>query len=297
VASEPDQNIAPRAILMGIGFMFLAALTLPFLNTSAKYLAAEIAVWQIVWARYTGHMVYMLALFGPRRGIGLFATRRPGLQLARSALLLGATVCYFTALKNVSVPLAAAIGFTSPLIVTVLAVPLLGESVGIRRWIAVGVGFAGALVVIRPGLGHVHWSAVLVLGSAACYALYQILTRRVSAYDDAQTSITYTALVGTAATSLALPWVWQAPATSVQWLLLAGLGAFAGTGHYFVVRAFQQGPASVISPFNYLQLLGATALGYVVFGDVPDAWTWTGAAMIVGSGIYVTYRESRRRRA
>ena len=283
--------VAPR--LRGIAYMCAAALVLPFMNAGVKYLTARYPVPEIVWARYAGHLVYCLVLFMPGRGVSLFVTRRPALQFGRSLLLLLATICYFSALPYVPLATAAAIGFTSPLIVTLLAIPMLGEQVGVRRWAAAFVGFAGALVIIRPGLGSTHWAASLIIGTASAYALYQILTRRVSAHDTPETSITYAAIVGTVATMPVLPFVWKAPETVLDALIFLSLGGFAGVGHFFVVKAFQSTAASVIAPFQYLQLLNATALGYLLFGHLPDLWTWVGVLMIAGSGLYIIYRESR----
>jgi drug/metabolite transporter (DMT)-like permease len=238
----------------------------------------------------------VVALFAPRHGLRLLRTQRPGIQISRSTLLLGCTACYFTALGFISLPTAAAINFTAPIIVTVLAIPLLGEQVGWRRLSAAVFGFAGALVIIRPGAGAVHPAGLLVLATAVMYAFYQILTRRVSASDPAHVSVAWMAVVGTLLTSAVLPWFWLTPEGPRGWLLLLSTGGFAALGHFFVVKALQHAPASVVSPFSYGQLLGAALLGHVLFGQLPDRWTWAGAGMIVGSGLYIAYREEVRRR-
>ena len=285
-------------VLKGIGFMCIAVLILPFLNAVAKLLLADgMSVVQVVWARYTVHLLFAVALFAPGRGLRLLRTRRLGTQLTRSALLLGCTAFYFGALPYIALPTAAAINFAAPIIVTVLAVPMLGETVGWRRMLAVCFGFLGVLVIIRPGLGVIHPAGLLVLVTALMYALYQIFTRRVAALDSPQTSVMYMAVVGTLASSLALPWYWSTPQGLGGWLLLLSTGCFAGIGHFFVVKALQHAPASIVSPFSYGQLLGAAALGYWLWGDVPDLWTWIGAAMIVLSGMYIAYRESVRKKA
>ncbi|MCP5151503.1 MAG: DMT family transporter [Ectothiorhodospiraceae bacterium] len=290
--SQPSpSHAAHHHVGRGIAFMCTAALVLPFLNAGAKLLGGEYPIVEIVWARYAGHLLCMMLVFMPRRGLRLFATRRPGLHVVRSALLLASTLCYFTALRYISLPTAAAINFTSPIIVTLLAIPMLGEQVGWRRMTAVGFGFLGALVIIRPGTDAVHPAAVLVLGSASAYALYQVLTRRAAATDPADTSVTWTAVVGTLGASLVLPWHWETPHTATHAAILASLGAVAGLGHYFVVKAFQHAPASIVSPFSYAQLLGAAVLGFAIFGQLPDVWVWVGAAMIVAAGLYITYRE------
>jgi drug/metabolite transporter (DMT)-like permease len=209
-------------------------------------------------------------------------------------LLCTSTAIYITALASTSLPTAAAISFTGPLIVTALSPFLLGERIGIRRWVAVMAGFLGALIIVRPGLGVQHWAAFLVFGSAATSALYQILTRKLAAHDPAETSITYIALAGFLLTSVALPFYWTTPSTVSDGLVFVGLGVFGGFGHYFLVRAYELAPASFISPFNYGQLIGTTVLSYAVFGQLPDLWTWVGSFIIVASGLFILRRERKR---
>jgi drug/metabolite transporter (DMT)-like permease len=281
-----------RAVL----YMMCAAVLIPLLNTSAKYLARDYPIVEITWARYAGHFVYMLVAFLPRRGTRLLVASRPVLQLVRSTLLCASTAIFFTALSFVPLPTATAISFTGPFIVTILAPLLLGEAVGRRRWAAVACGFLGALVIVRPGLGVEHWAAFLVFGSATTSALYQILTRKLAAHDPAETSITYIALAGFVLTTFGLPFVWKTPATLLDLSLFVGLGVFGGFGHYFIVRAFELAPAPFVSPFNYSQLVGATVLSFAVFGQLPDLWTCLGMLIIAGSGIYMLFSERRRGR-
>lgn len=278
-----------RAVL----FMLLAINLLPFMNVAAKFLSGDYHTVQVVWARYTGHLLFVMIMFMPRRGLSLLKATKPGIHIIRSMLMFLATVCFFTALRFIDVPVASAINFTSPLIVTALAAPFLGEAVGIRRWTAVAIGFAGALIIIRPGGGEAHWAMVLVLGTALCYATYQIYTRKFSAADPPETSITYIAIVGAVISSVALPFYWVTPVSIVDGLLFALLGFIGGLGHYFVIRAFQHGEASLLSPFNYGQLVMAIVLSYFVFGTFPDLWTFVGGGIIISSGLYITYRETR----
>jgi drug/metabolite transporter (DMT)-like permease len=276
--------------------MVLAMALLPCLNAAAKYLGHGYSTIEIVWARYAGHFAYMVAVFLPQRGLRLFYTERLSTQVLRSALLLSATGVYFTALHYTELPTAAVISFVSPFITTALAGIMLGEQVGAHRWAAVGVGFLGALFILRPGSGVVHLASFLVLISATCNALYQILTRRLAARDSAETSNTYIAVVGFALSSVLLPVVWEAPHSLLDFLLLISLGIFGGFGHYFIVKALEWGPAAVIAPLNYGQLIGTVIIGYLAFGEFPDAATWFGAIVIIGSGLYIFYRERRRER-
>ena len=291
-APDPRQSDALKAILL----MCVGVSMFPFLNACVKLLTAHYPIIEIVWARFTGHLLVMLAVFVPSRGWSVFRARQPAIQIARSFLLLGSTAFFVSAIGQVPLATASAIGFSSPIIVTALSVPLLGESVGPRRWSAVLVGFLGVLIVIRPGIGLLEPATLLLLGSAGCYALYQIATRRGGAHDSAETAIIYAALVGTIATSLLVPLSFEIPHRPVDAALLASLGVFGGVGHYFVVRAFRLGPAALISPLGYLELVGTTTLGYLIFGNFPDSWTWAGAGLIVASGLYIAFRERRRRR-
>lgn len=268
----------------------------PFLNACAKYLTQIYPLPEILWARFAGHMTLVLLLCAPRLGLlRLFHTRRPILQLSRSALMLGSTLLFFAGLQTIPLATASAIGFTSPLIVTALSAPLLGEAIGWRRWTAVAVGFLGALIIIRPGGSSVDWTAFLILGSATCYALYQIFTRKLGTLDRAETNIAYAALLGALGLSVFAPFYWKAPENWVHLVLFLALGAFGGVGHFFVIKAFRLYRASVLAPLSYFELVGASILGYFVFGAFPDALTWLGALVIVASGVYTFHREAVRR--
>jgi drug/metabolite transporter (DMT)-like permease len=278
-------------------YMIIAMTLIPVLNASAKYLTTDYPIIEIVWARYAGHFVYMLLAFAPRRGASLLVSAQPGMQLLRSTFLCISTGIYMTALHYVSLTTAAAISFTGPFMVAAMAPLILGERVGAMRWLAIGVGFLGALVVIRPGLGAFEAAAFLVFGSSFFSACYQIMTRKIAAHDRAETSITYIALAGFVLTSIPLPFFWKTPQSMLDLALFIGLGVFGGFGHYFLVRAFELAPAPFISPFNYGQLVGAALLGFVVFGHIPDIWVWIGSAVIAASGLFILYWERRKARA
>ena len=288
------EQAAGSRVLRGIALMCLGVCMFPFLNTAAKLLTADYPITEIIWARFTGHLVCVLLVFMPQRGWRIFAAKRPFVQIARSFLLLASTSLFVSAIGHLPLATASAIGFTSPFIVTALSVPLLREPVGPRRWAAVVIGFIGALIVIRPHASPDSWAALLVLASACSYGLYQIMTRKGGAHDDAATAIVYAALVGTVVMSLIVPFDFHVPARPLDWMLFAALGVFGGFGHYFVVRGFQNASAAIIAPFGYVELVGATILGYFVFGNFPDGWTWVGIAIIVASGVYVAYRERAR---
>jgi drug/metabolite transporter (DMT)-like permease len=291
--SAPVAKIVEQNTLLGIAFMCLAVTFFPFMNSMVKYLSADYSIPMIVWARYAGHFLFMLIVFMPKHGVGLFKTGRVKSQTFRSLLLLTSTSCYFYAVHFLPLTTAAAISFTSPFIVVGLSIIFLGERVGPRRWAAVAVGFLGVLIIIRPGIEGFHWSAFLVLASAFCYACFQVMTRRLASQDSNLVTTTYTALVGAVVSSLALPFFWSVPIDLQDLLMLCSLGIFGGLGHHMVILALQYGEASVVSPFVYGQILLATILGYLIFGDFPDHWTWLGVAIIVTCGIYIAAREKR----
>lgn len=264
------------------------------MNTGVKYLSASLPTVELVWARTLGHLVFVAALFAPTHGgWRLLVTQSLPIQLGRSLLLLVSTSLFFTALGWVPLADTTAVSFTAPFIVAALAGPLLKERVGTAHWVSIAIGFLGALIVIRPTGAGTHPYVFLVLGSAFCYALYQILTRHVAAVDPPETSVTYSAVVGTLVLSAIVPFYWRTPEHPAHWLILGMLGLLGGLGHYCVARALLWGPASLLSPFHYVQLIWAAAAGYLAFGDVPSAWTWIGAGIIVVSGLHIAWRETR----
>jgi drug/metabolite transporter (DMT)-like permease len=260
-----------------------------------KLLSPHYPAAQITWARFTGHLIFMLAVFLPKYRWTLLRTRRPFLQISRSMLMLVSNLVFVMAIGSVPLATASAIGFTSPLIVTALSVPLLHEQVGWRRWTAVLVGFVGALMVIHPGNGLADPAVLLILASSFAYALYQIATRSVGRVDSAATGIIFAALLGSLVMSLVMPFIFVMPTSLFDWLLFGSLGLLGGFGHYLVIQAFQRGPAAVIAPLGYVELVGSAALGYLIFKHFPDLWTWLGAGVIIASGIYIALRERRRR--
>lgn len=281
---------------VGIVFMLIAVTLFPFMNGLVKLLSGGYDAMQIVWARNIAHLVFVLILFMPRYGIGILRTRQPGAQIKRSVLLMVSTIFFFMGIKYVPLAEAASISLTAPLLVTMLAVTMLGERITIGRIFAVVCGFAGVLIVMRPGGDVFHWASVLIAINAFFYALYQVYTRRVASTDSPETSAVYSVLVGAILTSLAVPFFWTTPTQLFDIAILTSVGIIGGLGHYFVARAMTNGPANIISPFHYFQLIGSVIVGYLFFGDMPSAYTWLGAGIIVGSGLYLGWSESRRPR-
>lgn len=295
-AHPPTVTVRPN-IVRGILLMMLAGFLFVVMDTTAKYLSEVYPVAQIVWARYIFHLLTLPLLIGGGSWLAVARTTRPGLQILRSLFLLGSTFFFFLAVKYIPLATATAIGFVGPLLVTALSVPLLKEKVGARRWAAVIFGFGAVLVIIRPGAEILHWAVFLPLLVAVCFAFYQITTRILSKTDDSLTTLFYSATAGAVAMTLILPFQdWRWP-DAAGWALMAFLGLIGSLGHFMMIRAFALGPASSLAPFSYLNLVWATLLGLVVFGDLPDRWTVLGAVMLAGSGIYVLYRERKLRQA
>ena len=283
------------APLRGVLMMCFAVLCFTTMNTFIKELRGDLPVVELIWGRYFFHFALILALF-PRRIPTLLKSDDKGLQIARSILVLLATACMFIALGFMPLADAVAITFAGPLLIVALSVVMLRETVGPRRWAAVVVGFIGVLVIIRPGAGVFQWAALLPVGVAFFYALYQIITRHLSHRSDPLNMLFYTALVGALAMSAIVPFDWQAP-TVEQWLMLAAAGFLGGLGHYAIIKAYERSEAALVAPFAYTEIIWATSLGFIAFGDFPDLYTFVGTAIIVASGVYVLHRERRTRNA
>jgi drug/metabolite transporter (DMT)-like permease len=289
--SDASHERAQR--LTGIALMCGAVACFSLLDTTAKYLNLYMATLQIVWARYTGAFLFPLIVSNPWNRPGLLRTGQPALQIGRSFLLLGSTMCNFLALRYLQLDEAIAIIFSTPCLVAALSGPMLGEWVRWRRWTAIGVGFIGVLVVARPGTGAFQPAALLSLVAALCYALYSIVTRRLARTDSNETTLFYSNLVGVVALMPVVPFVWTTPTDPIVIALMVASGAMGSSGHYLLIAAHRLAPAAVLSPFIYTQIVQVIILGYLVFGDVPSRWTLLGCAIVVASGLYILHRERK----
>lgn len=278
--------------LRGILLMISAFAVFSCLDTAAKVLGESYPVPMVVFARYIGALLLSVIPVVITAGFGSFRTKRPGLQISRSVLLIAGTSMNFTALTFLPLAQTSSIMFAAPLVVCALSVPLLGEKVGPRRWAAVVIGFIGVLIIIRPGTGGFHWAAMLSVGATICTAVYQIATRKVAASDSAETTLIYTSLVGSALIAPVTPFHWVMPDLPAAGLMVF-LGICGAFGHYLLIRAHHLAPAPTLAPFSYTAILWMTLLGFIVFGDVPSLWTLLGGTVVVGSGIYVLHRERK----
>jgi drug/metabolite transporter (DMT)-like permease len=291
--APPSSDRILRAILA----ILFSVTCFSILNAISKTLTQHYPVAQVVWARYVVAFAFMIALFMPRSGLKLFRWHNVGSQVIRGLLLFCSSFLYFNGLMPMPLASAASISLSSPLIVTALSARFLGEPVGTKRWIAVCVGFVGALIVVRPGDANFNWYALLIVASTISSSLYQLYSRRYGQTERPDASATMATIVGTVAAAPLLPFEWVTPDYGWDLVLFVGLGAMAAIGHYFLTIAYSQAPAAVVAPFNYMQLVGAAILGYAVFNDFPDFWTWVGAGVIVCSGLYLGHQERLRYRA
>ena len=258
------------------------------MDTIGKFLAQTYPVIEIVWARFLFHLLFMVPVIWSRLP-ATFVSQGYWYQALRAAMVVLTNLSMITALRFIPMAEASAVASASPLIVTALSVLLLKETVGLRRWCGVVIGFVGVIIVVRPGMGLVHPATALPLVAALFYAINQVTTRKLGGIDNPMTTVFYTALIGFLATSIAVPFVWTPPAPA-DLGLMASMGLCSFLGHYANARAFQAAPAATVTPFNYSILLWATLTGFVVFQDLPDGWTLLGALIIAGSGLYVFNR-------
>ena len=295
--TEEAPGLPDRRRLVGIGLMCGTVLFFAGLDASAKSLA-RLGVDPLLttFMRYAVSVGLISVFVNPITTPHVARTRRLGLQVVRSLLLFGSTALNFVALRHLQLAETLSIQFAAPLTVALLGGPLLGEWSSPRRMAAIGVGFLGVLVIVRPGLGTMHPAVLFSLGNMLCYALYIIATRKLAATDSTATTMFYSGLSGVALMSPLLPWIWTQPASWLVWALLVGVGLFGTLGHWLLVLAHARAPANILAPFIYTQLLWSVLLGYLLFGDLPNRFTVMGSTIVVASGLYLLAQERVRRK-
>jgi drug/metabolite transporter (DMT)-like permease len=278
----------------GIALILASTVFLGVSDVTAKYLSATLPSIEIAWIRFLVFAMVMVPAMLPGSPLFALRTGRPGLQVMRGVALLGSSLLFISSLRFLPIAEASATGFVSPLFVTALSILFLKESVGLRRWLATAVGLFGVLIILRPGSSAFHPAAFFPLVSALSWACMLIMTRMMSGREAAITTMTYSAIVGVGILSALVPLVWVAPSWhDILFGILIGIASTAG--QWIVVLAIRYADASVLAPFSYTQLLWVSILGFLVFGEVPDVWTVTGALFIVASGLYTAHRERVRR--
>jgi len=278
----------------GIALILASTVFLGASDVTAKYLSASLPSIEIAWIRFLVFALIMSPAMLPGSPLFALQTERRGLHLLRGAALLGSSLFFISGLRYLPIAEASATGFVAPLFVTALSIVFLGEKVGLRRWIATALGLLGVIIILRPGTSAFHPAAFFPLVSALAWACTLIMTRMMSGSERAITTMTYSSIAGVCILSALVPFVWVAP-TWHDILFGVFIGVASTAGQWIVVLAFRYADASVLAPFSYTQLLWVSILGFLVFGEVPDIWTITGAAFIVASGLYTAHRERVRR--
>ena len=275
-----------KAIILNLS----AWAVLPFMDTIAKYLSAEISFFQITWARYFFTVVWTLPFMFFFFRKNLKWSENPKLQILRGITLLSANICFFYSISVISMAKALTLAYVAPLVTTALSPIFLNEKVGIRRWFAVILGFIGSLVVIRPGFIEFNLATISALGTGCFYGVYLIITRKLHTTDNPLLTLLITVVVGAIISTLFVPIVWI-NLTHNQWLLLALMGIFACLGHLLLICSLRYADASKLAPFGYFEIITNIILGYYFFNDFPDLWTFTGLFIIISSGTYIYSRE------
>ena len=289
---QPTKAAPARADrpLKGIALLLMSTIFLGSSDVTSKYLSTTLPSIEIAWIRFLVFLLIMLPVMVPGSRLYAMRTNQRRLQLWRGTTVLGSSLLFISGLRFLPIAEASATSFVAPLLVTALSIPFLGEKVGLRRWIATAVGLAGVLIILRPGTSAFHIAAFFPLVSASAWACTLIMTRKMSGKEHATTTMAYSSIVGFVIVSALVPFVWVTP-TWHDILFGVIIGVASTAGQWIVVLSFRYADASVLAPFSYTQLLWVSILGFFVFGEVPDVWTTTGAAIIVASGLYTAHRE------
>jgi drug/metabolite transporter (DMT)-like permease len=284
-----------RNRLTGIGLVSLTYVCFTLLDGSAKWLVGSLPVLVVVWLRFLTHALIVSALMVPMRGLALVRTRHLRWHLLRGLMFVAMTGMNFWALQYLQLTVTASIFFTVPILIALMGAPLLGERMDAKRWAAILLGFAGVLVIVRPGSDAFHPAMLLSMANAVLVAFFNLMTRKLAAYDSPETIQFLPAVVASVVLAPFALAAWETPQGWLEWLMLCLLGVFGGTGHHLLAMAHRYAPASTLAPFLYQQILYMALFGYVVFGTLPDAQVWLGAAIVIGSGLYLFARERRGR--
>jgi drug/metabolite transporter (DMT)-like permease len=283
--------------LLGIGLMIMGMMVIPIMDILAKMLTAQYPVLQIAWGRFVFNVIWLIPFLIWRREKWWVVPKHPWIQLFRGLCLLSSTFFFFLCIKSNPIPNALALLFVSPLIVTLLSPFVLGEAFGVRRLLATLFGFFGVLIVLQPNGEEFQPSLLYALIAGLSYALYILVTRKVSTSSSPLMTLMYTAMVGSIAISPWMPLIWV-PVDNEAILIFAAIGMIAATGHFLVILSCQYAPASLVAPFNYTEIIIATVLSYLFFDYLPNTVVWLGIAIICASGIYISLREiSQRKRS
>ena len=292
-----NQKSTEGDLLKGAAFLVAGFMVIPLMDVGAKDLGGQgYAPVLVAWARFAVSAVVLSPLLLRRGAVRQMTGPGAGMQIIRAVMLTTATVLFFSALVTMPVADALAVYFVYPFLITLLAPLALGEQVGIRRFAAVLIGFSGSLLIIRPGFQEVPVGVYYVLAASICFAMFNLLTRRLTGLSDPWLTVFYQSIVGAAVLTPFVFAHWQWPDTRALGLVVLMVSA-AVIGHWLLIKAYEQAPASLLAPFGYFEMVSAVILGFLWFGDFPDRFTWLGIAVIVSTGIYISLRERKRKQA
>lgn len=288
--SDADADLIKGAAFLVAGFTII-----PLMDVGAKDLGGQgYAPVLVAWARFALSSVLLSPVILKRGTVRQMTGPGWQMQVFRAVMLATATVLFFSALVTMPMADALAVYFVYPFLITLLAPVVLGEQVGIRRYLAVLIGFSGSLLIIRPGFQEVPVGVYYVLAASVCFALFNLLTRRLTGTSDPWVTVFYQSVVGALVLTPFIFAHWQLP--DMRALGLIAMMIFAAVvGHWLLVKAYEQAPASLLAPFGYFEMVAAVILGFVWFGDFPDVLTWLGIAVIVATGVYISVRERKRK--
>ena len=276
----------------GILCMLAAMAFISIQEALAKYLGGQLPIAQVVWARYLGHLLLMLVVLWPKYGQRIIKANVLSMQIVRSIILLLDTALFFYGLTMIGLAEATAIFFTVPALVIMLSLFILNEKVSLSTMLAIGVAFAGTIVIVRPDLGQdantdLTIGALFVFASACCAALYNVITRKLANSDPLYVTLFYTAMIGALVSSLIVPWFWQSPQGWQQWAALLFIGLFGGVAHSLIIAAHQYTAATIVAPFMYTQIFWAIILGWIFFAELPDLYAFLGGLIVILSGLFL----------
>lgn len=293
MSNSHSEAAAPASAIL---LVFGSGVIFSFLDASAKYLVTSgLAAPFVTWVRFAVHAVIVIVLFKAWSLPERLVPKSWSQQVLRAIFMFGSTIFNFLALQSLQLAETISINFVSPMVITALAGPLLGEWAGWRRWLAVGIGFIGVLVITRPGFGGFGIGHVYSLCAMLSTSLYAIMTRSMGAKETPESLIFYSAIFPVILLFPLVPGTASMPGDALSWVILLGLGVFGGFGHWLLIKAYRQATAIALAPYPYLQMVWMIVLGWLVFGQFPNRWTLAGAAIIVVSGLYIVHREHRLR--
>jgi len=280
----------------GILCMFAAMAFISIQEAFAKYLGGHLPIAQVVWARYLGHLLLMIIILWPKYGQRIIKANVLSMQIVRSIILLLDTALFFYGLTLIGLAEATAIFFTVPALVIILSIFILQEKVSLPTMLAIGLGFVGTIIIVRPDIGQdantdLTFGALFIFGSACCAALYNVITRKLAGSDPLYVTLFYTAMIGALVSSLIVPWFWQSPQGWLQWIALISIGLFGGVAHSLMIAAHQYSAATIVAPFMYTQIFWAILLGWIFFAELPDQYALIGASIVIASGLFLLFNK------